>query len=154
MMKKNITTLLMFAMNPYGMRDIGIAELFSSSNDCTLIFSHSGKTIIESKQKTLRPLVEAITLINKCNKIIVYDKTIGLAAAKLHSLLNPHQVYASIMSKEAAEFLKKNGIPYHCHKLVEVIITENKRTCPYDILARRHDAEELYDVLKETYKID
>ncbi|MFT4309322.1 MAG: DUF1893 domain-containing protein [Candidatus Woesearchaeota archaeon] len=135
------------------MRDVRVAEFLASSIDSTLIFSKSGKILLESREKTLRPLIEAVSLITKCNRMIVYDKTLGLAAAKIHSLLNPLHIYSSIMSKEAVQFLKLNGIPFHYHKLVEVIITEEKKTCPYDALARDYDAEELYEILREEYGI-
>ena len=135
------------------MRDVRVAEFLWGSHDSTLIFSRAGKILIESDQKTLRPLIEAVSLMTRCNKMIVYDKTLGLAAAKIHSLLNPLHIYCSIMSTEAKEFLQLNGIPFHYHKLVEVIISDEKKTCSYEVLARKYDAEELYELLREEYNI-
>lgn len=134
------------------MRDIRVAEFLTATHESTLIFSRAGKILIESKQKTLRPLVEAVSLLTKCSRMTAYDKTLGLAAAKIHSLLNPMQIYSSIMSKEACDFLRQNGIPFHYHKIVETII-EDERTCRYEIMARRHDAEELYEILRKEYRI-
>jgi len=114
---------------------------------------HQGSIILESSQNTLRPLVEALSLLNRWNNLIVYDKTVGLAAAKLHSILSPMMIYADLISKEAIKFLQDNNIEYHYNKCVEVILGDEKKTCPNEILARELDAEELHAALVERFEI-
>lgn len=119
----------------------------------TLIYSSSGRVIVESEGRSIRPAIEAILIIRECANLIVYDKTLGLAAAKLHSLVDPKAIYSERMTREARDFLTLNGIEHHYKDLVETLITEEKKTCPFEILAREHDAEELYDLLLEKYAL-
>lgn len=114
----------------------------------TLIISRDGKTYIESNGRSIRPLVEAIILLEELEGCIIYDRTVGLAAAKLHLELEPKIVYARRMSREAQELYREHGIEFHAHETVETIIA-NKRTCPLEILARRHDTGELLEILNE-----
>lgn len=129
-------------------------DFFLSSNDCTLIMIRHGHVILESSKRTLRPLVEALSLLNDWNSVIVYDKTVGLAAAKLHSLLEPKVIYTDMITKDAIKFLQDNHIEFHYNKCVEVILGDSKKTCPNEILARKLDAEELYEILLDKYDLD
>ena len=87
-------------------------------------------------------------MLDRLEGCTIFDRTVGLAAAKLHCELEPRSVYAHVMSREAQEFFRSNGIEYHTVQTVETIIA-NDRTCPLEVLARRHEAEELLEILSE-----
>ena len=129
-------------------RDLFELRSTRTSKDKTLIITRDGKTYIESNGRSIRPLVQAVTLLERLENCIIFDRTVGLAAAKLHLELEPKAVYAHRMSREAQEFFRAHGVEFHTRQTVETIIA-NKRTCPLEVLARRHDSVELLEILSE-----
>ena len=129
-------------------RDLFNLRSTRSSEEKTLIISRAGRTYIESNGRSIRPLVEAIALLDRLEGCTIFDRTVGLAAAKLHLELEPRAVYAHIMSREAQELFRLHDIAFHTRQTVETIIA-NERTCPLEVLARRHEADELLEILSE-----
>ena len=129
-------------------RDLFNLRSSRKAEEKTLVISRGTKTYIESNGRSIRPLVEAIALLDRLEGCTIFDRTVGLAAAKLHLELEPRSVYAHVMSREAQEFFKAHGIPFYAHRTVETIIA-NERTCPLEVLARRHEADELLEILSE-----
>ncbi|MFT4307948.1 MAG: DUF1893 domain-containing protein [Candidatus Woesearchaeota archaeon] len=129
-------------------RDLFNLRSTRKAEEKTLVISRGTKTYIESNGRSIRPLVEAIALLDRLEGCTIFDRTVGLAAAKLHLELEPGSVYAHVMSREAQEFFEAHGIPFYAHRTVETIIA-NERTCPLEVLARRHEADELLEILSE-----
>ena len=129
-------------------RDLFDLRSNRTSKEKTLIISRDGTVFIESNGRSIRPLVEAVLILGSLEECIIYDRTVGLAAAKLHLELGPKSVYARIMSREAQDLYRSHGIEFHAHETVETIIA-NDRTCPLEILARRHKTDELLEILGE-----
>jgi len=105
------------------------------------------KIIYISNEKRLKPLFDLINKF-KLKECTLYDRVIGLAAAKLivYSKMIS-EVITPIASKGAVELLKENNIKITPEKIVEKIdcIMEEKAR---DI----EDTEEFYNKLKETFK--
>jgi hypothetical protein len=129
-------------------RDLFNLRSTRSAPEKTLIISRGNTTYIESNGRSIRPLVEAIALLDRLEGCTIFDRTVGLAAAKLHLELEPREVHARVMSREAQELFRAHGITYSAQRTVETIIA-NHRTCPLEVLARRHGADELLEILSE-----
>lgn len=137
-------------LGPRIVRDLLELRTPRRSRERTLIVSRNARTFVDSNQRSIRPLVEAVLLLGELPGCTIYDRTAGLAAAKLHALLEPKAVYAQRMSREAQAFYRANGIEFHCEQVVETIISKDKaRTDALEVLARRHEAAELLAILTE-----
>lgn len=137
-------------LGPRIVRDLLELRSPRKSRERTLIISRDARTYIDSNQRSIRPLVEAVLLLGELPGCTIYDRTVGLAAAKLHATLEPKAVFAQRMSREAQEFYRANGIEFHCEQVVETIISRDRaRTDALEVLARRHESAELLDILTE-----
>ena len=80
------------------------------------------------------------------------DRVVGRATAFLYVLLGVREVYASVMSRPAAEVLTAYGIAAHPGKLVEGII--NRRgdgPCPFEAAVMEiTDAQDALDAIRKT----
>lgn len=108
----------------------------------SLVLVHSDKIIFSSSKSGLRPLIECIEYCKQHkpgSDCTLYDKVIGLAAARLivHSGLIS-LVNTPVMSKEAKKLLAENGIKASAEKIVERILN-NERTgvCPMEQRAEK-----------------
>lgn len=135
-------------LGPRIVRDLFAMRTPKRSEEKTLIISRDGATLLDSHERSIKPLIQAIGLLGPTPDCIIFDRTVGLAAAKLHLLLEPKAVYAHRMSKDAIALYREQDIEYHAECVVETII-ENKRTCPLELLARRHETDELLEILAE-----
>jgi hypothetical protein len=104
----------------------------------SLALIENDKIIFSSRESGLRPLWECLKIFHSSKKsFILFDKVIGLAAAKL-------VVYAQIISRietplvsePAKMFLEKNDIPIKAAQIVPHILTKDRSaTCPGEIIA-------------------
>ncbi|HPC86648.1 MAG TPA: DUF1893 domain-containing protein [Smithellaceae bacterium] len=95
------------------------------------IFLHS------STGSGLRPLWEALEKYSDRSGLMLHDKVMGLAAARLierSGIIN--EVCAEVASLPAKQFLKECGIRLTAFKLVKNILAkDHSRICPGEIIA-------------------
>jgi len=103
----------------------------------SLALFEGGALIHASNGKGVRPLFEALEKFRAKSGLILHDKIIGLAAAKL-------VVYSGIIAKvnttvasaPADKFLKDHGILMNAAGITANILTQDKRAvCPGEVIA-------------------
>jgi len=93
--------------------------------------------IYSSKGSGLRPLWNAMEKYSGKSGLILHDKVMGLAAARLidHSGII-EEVYTTVISLPAEQFLKDCGIRLTAFNVVPNILTNDKSgVCPGEIIA-------------------
>jgi len=121
-------------------------------NKYSLVLITEEKNIIFTSKKTgLRPLFEVIKKYKgNITNCLLYDKIIGLAAARLVSYSGfITSVYTPLCSKDARDFLIANNIPIQSEKIVEKILNKDKtQSCPMEEKARLvKDNEDFFNYL-------
>jgi hypothetical protein len=111
--------------------------------------------VFSSNNKGLKPLLICINeCMDKYSECILYDKVIGLAAAKLiiYSRMIS-RVVTPMISKSALELLEKNDIEVKSEIIVENILNNDMSSvCPMEKRANKiDDNHEFYDVLKKLF---
>jgi len=100
------------------------------------------EVLFSSEKKGLRPLVECISeMKGKVDDAILYDRAIGLAAAKLIVYSGfIIRVITPLMSKKAKVFLDDNKIETEYEKIVDTILNSDKTdSCPMEKKAEDKD---------------
>jgi len=98
-----------------------------------------GDKIIFSSQATgLKPLWDCLEHYRQANDaFILFDKVIGLAAAKLvvySEIIS--QIQTLLVSHPAKKFLEDNSIPIKAKNTVDNILTKDRQSiCPGEIIA-------------------
>ncbi|MBP1711145.1 MAG: hypothetical protein H6Q49_1347 [Deltaproteobacteria bacterium] len=93
--------------------------------------------IYSSKDSGLRPLWEALEKYSGKSGLILHDKVMGLAAARLIDRSGIiEKVYTTVVSLPAEQFLKGCGIRLTAFNVVPNILTKDKSSiCPGEIIA-------------------
>lgn len=110
----------------------------------TLALYEGDKLIYSSQDKGLRPLLDCLDKNKGKSGLILHDKVIGLAAAKLivYSGIIA-EVVTSVASIPAKKFLEDNGIIIGAYKVAANIMTrDGKAVCPGEVIALNTDAPE------------
>lgn len=93
--------------------------------------------IHSSLDSGLRPLWDALEKYSSKSDLILHDKVVGLAAARLidrSGIID--EVYTSVASLPARQFLKDCGIRLTAIQVVPNILTNDKSSvCPGEIIA-------------------
>jgi hypothetical protein len=118
----------------------------------TLKLVKSGRALFSSDKSGLRPLAECINKMKgRVHGCVLYDKVIGLAAAKLivHSGI-VSEVRTKTASNLALEYLSSKGIAVECESVAEHIMNKERTAiCPMEEKAMKmEDAQFVNDVLK------
>lgn len=104
----------------------------------SLALIENDKIVFSSRESGLRPLWECLKRFHDSKRnFILFDKVIGLAAAKLivHAQIIS-QIETPLASEPAKIFLEKNDIPIKAGQIVPNILTKDRRaTCPGEIIA-------------------
>ncbi|MBN1475094.1 MAG: DUF1893 domain-containing protein [Syntrophaceae bacterium] len=104
----------------------------------SLALIENDKIIFSSRESGLRPLWECLKKYRQSKKtFILFDKLIGLAAAKLivHARIIS-RIETLLVSEPAKIFLDNNDIPIKAGQIVPNILTKDRRaTCPGEIIA-------------------
>ncbi len=106
--------------------------------DFSLVLIKDGKEIYSSKESGLKPLIECIKKF-KLKNCTLYDKVVGLAAAKIivySGMID--SVITPVCSKPAKEFLTKNKIKIESEQIVDNI------SCPMEKKAMETEGNELF----------
>ena len=105
------------------------------------------KILFSSEKSGLRPLIECVKEFkNKVKDCILYDKIVGLAAARLilySEMIN--SVFTDIVSEKGKEFLEKNNIELDSKEIVDNILNNKKDgICPMEQKAIEIEDNELF----------
>jgi hypothetical protein len=121
------------------------------SSDDTLRIYRDKKLVFSSKKERLLPLMEYIGRHeNRREKIILYDKVMGNAAALLAVVANAGEVYSPLGSEIGVNTLFSYNINYHLDKIVPYIVRDDgKGMCPMEKLSIDKGPEEFHRILKE-----
>ncbi len=121
---------------PMGETDLidEMMSLVKAGESCVL--ADRGVIVARSKDRGIKPLLD-FCANGKLKGVIVADKIIGLAAAVICVHGGAKQVYAVVMTKEAARFLSKHGIASKAQQEVEGIQNRAKNgLCPMEKIAK------------------
>ncbi len=118
----------------------------------SLALIYNDKIIFSSRESGLKPLWECLE--KHCQSkttYILFDKVIGLAAAKLivsSKIISGIQTI--LVSKPAKKFLKDNAVPIKTKETVANILTKNRYSiCPGEIIAlNTNDPDDFYAKIK------
>ncbi len=106
-----------------------------------------GERVIHSDRGVgLRPLWEALEKFQGKSGLILHDKVIGLAAAKLvvHSGIIA-EIITSVASWPAKKFIEDNGIRLEAYDVVDNIMTRDKSAvCPGEVIALNTDDPDVF----------
>lgn len=104
----------------------------------SLVLTKDDKIVYSSDKSGLRPIIECINNFKLKDKdCVLYDKVIGLAAARIivySDIIS--SVYTPIISKSANSLLIKSNIGVNAQKIVENILNKDKTdVCPMELRA-------------------
>jgi len=108
----------------------------------SLALVDENKIIFFSKEHGLKPLWDCLEDYRHEKKsLILYDKVIGLAAAKLINASGIiSAIQALLISQPAKEYLEENNIKTEAEVTVANILTKDRRSiCPGEIIALNTD---------------
>ena len=103
-----------------------------------LALVENDKIIFSSRENGLRPLWECLKKFhNSKRNFILFDKVIGLAAARIIADAQIiSQIETLLASAPAKKFLEENNIPLNAQQIVPNILTKDRQaTCPGEIIA-------------------
>lgn len=94
----------------------------------------------------LRPLWDALEKFQDRSGLILHDKVMGFAAARLIVYSGRiAAVFAKVASAPARQFLEKNGILLTASEVVENILTRDQSAvCPGEVIALNTDAPDVF----------
>jgi hypothetical protein len=108
----------------------------------SLALIQGNKIIYSSQSNGLKPLWDCLENYRQTkDSFILYDKVIGLAAAKLVSYSGIiSAIQALLISQPAKKYLKENHIKIEAKITIPNILTKDKRSiCPGEIIALNTD---------------
>jgi len=122
----------------------------------SLALIENDKIVFSSRESGLRPLWECLKRFHDSKRsFILFDKVIGLAAAKLivHAQIIS-RIETPLASEPAKTFLEKNDIQIKAAQIVPNILTKDRRaTCPGEIIALNlADTDEFLTKIEEMLK--
>lgn len=125
-------------------------------NDKSLVLVKDDKIVFESDKPGLRPLLMCLDELKEKHSneagFTLYDKVIGLAAARLILCSKAiDKVVTPIVSKKALALLKDRGLTVEYGELVENIMNRDKTgVCPMERKAECISGDqEFYDSIKK-----
>lgn len=104
----------------------------------SLVLVKDNKVIFRSQESNLKPLIKCIKVMKNKKDCILYDKVIGLAAAKLIVYSKfISSVITEVISQSGADYLKSNNIDFETKRTVDNILNSNKTAiCPMELKAQ------------------
>lgn len=123
----------------------------------SLALIKDGKVLYSSTKSGLRPLVECVIKHKgKFNNCILYDKIMGLAAARIVVYCGfISSVVSKTASKSAKELLEKNNINLKTENIVENILNNDKSgICPGELKAQQiTDNKAFFSNMKDLFAV-
>ena len=121
--------------------------------DYSLVLFKDGKPVFYSKGSGLKPLFECVNDHKGLKNCLLYDKVIGLAAARLilySGMIS--SVMTNVCSIKAEELLAKYSILVKADKMVPNILNSDRTNiCPMELSADKVGSEAFFLQLKERY---
>ena len=114
---------------------------------------YEGKRLVFASSKDrLIPLLEYIDgLAPLHQRVVIFDKIMGNAAALLSVKAGCREVHSPLGSQLAINTLNKYSIKYHLTKVVPYIQKPNQEDmCPMEKLSLNKEPEEFYEAIKNT----
>jgi hypothetical protein len=123
----------------------------------SLVLMKDDKIVYSSSLSGLRPLLECVIKYKgKIEGCTLYDKVIGLAAAKIAFYSGfIEEVKTPLASISAFDYLEKKKIPVLANETVDKICNKDKTgMCPMEERAlRTQDEEELFKELRKIFRL-
>lgn len=121
---------------------------FLTSGD-TLRIYEGNQLIFSSTKDRLLPLLEYIDrFIPYHQRVVVFDKIMGNAAALLSVVASCQEVYSPLGSQLAVKTLDNYSIKYHFTEIVPYIEKANgEGMCPMEELSINKEPEEFYEAV-------
>lgn len=104
--------------------------------DYSLVITRNGRVVFTSKEKGLGGLIFAAKN-NLLKGSLVFDKTIGLAAAKICCWIGARKIFCLVASRKAIAFLKRRKPKIETQKIIKEILDENGRKCSMERIAEK-----------------
>ncbi|MFC1864337.1 DUF1893 domain-containing protein [Chloroflexota bacterium] len=122
---------------------------FLASND-TLRVYEGNQLVFSSRKDRLLPLVEYLDhFALQHQKVAIFDKIMGNAAALLSIKAGCQEIYSPLGSQLATKTLDRYGIEYHLTKIVSYIRNSSgEDMCPMEKLSIDKEPEEFYKLMK------
>ena len=123
---------------------------FLSSGDTLRVYD-SDRLIFSSAKDRLLPIMEYIDrLTPHYNKVTIFDKIMGNAAALLSVRAGSREVYSPLGSRIAARTLEQYDIKYYLTEIVPYIQKPGgEDMCPMEKLSLGKGPEEFYEAVKQ-----
>ena len=121
---------------------------FLASND-TLRVYEGDQSIFTSSKDRLLPLLEYLDRFAADHqRVVIFDKLIGNAAALLSIRAGCREVFSPLGSQLAINTLEKYGIEYHFSQIVPCIQrADGEDMCPMEKLSLGKSPEEFYEAM-------
>lgn len=110
--------------------------------------------IIKSNDRGVKPLLDLIRSKEDVRGFSAADKVVGKAAALLYLKLGVREIYARLISKEAVNLFKENGV-YYEYTSIQPFIKNRDLTdmCPMDKSVRSiSDPDKAFIAISETVR--
>lgn len=133
--------------------DLIKARTLLEKNKCTCVLIKGSETYT-SHEKGVAPLLKFIDSGVNLIGFSAADKIVGKAAALLYAYMGVTELYAKIVSANAAEFLRQHKIALQYGELVPYIINRNgDDICPIEkTVADNDNPAEAFLLIKEKIK--
>ena len=122
-------------------------------NNNSLVLTKN-QEIIKSTKKGVRPLFDIVKKYkNKISGCVLYDKVVGLAAARLIVYSGfIIEVHTPVVSKKAKKLLEQNQIKINYEEIVENILRKDSQgVCPMETKAHNITNKEFYFELNKLF---
>lgn len=128
-----------------------VFEEFLKSDDTLQVYTDDA-LIFSSRRKGIAALLEYINeLATNYQKVVIFDKVTGNAAALLAIKAKCREVHSPVGSQSAIKTLDKYGIRYNISNIVPYIQQKNnEEMCPMEKLSLNKTPEEFYEILRIT----
>ena len=113
----------------------------------SLVLINNNQIVFSSNKHSLRPLIECMNKYkDKLRDCLLYDKVVGLAAARIVIYSNIiSEIIAEVVSTQAVELLGKNKITLQTKKIVDDILNNDKSSiCPWELNAKEINNNEKF----------
>ncbi len=110
--------------------------------------------IIKSNDRGVKPLLDLIRSKEDVRGFSAADKVVGKAAALLYLKLGVREIYARLISKEAVDLFRENGV-YYEYTSIQPFIKNRDLTdmCPMDKSVRSiSDPDKAFIAISETVR--
>ncbi|MBZ4661313.1 DUF1893 domain-containing protein [Thermotoga petrophila] len=116
-------------------------KIFEEKNLSLLVYN--GRSIFESKDSGLKPVIELYQSFDNLEGNLVIDKMVGKVAASFLLKLKPEHIHAKVISEQALKLLNEYGQSFsYDEKIPFVLGRDGKSMCPFEKLVLEMDNPE------------